>query len=247
MRAASAVRMIGTAIAAIGGGPIALAVGTLTVGAPAVRKYWQPIAAWLSGYFNAIRTAIGPAMSELGAALAPLKPAWDSISNTVGKAWGWVMKLLQPVNMTSEQLKAAGESGASFGRIVGGVMSFIIGRITATVRAVTWLIGAISKVGKMATSLPGIGLVVQGAQTLGIGAPSATRPIAPARGRVAPVARTAAIVSRGGKSVTDSSQHVYHITQQPGESGEALAKRIEDERRRREAVDRRSSLVDVAT
>lgn len=67
---------------------------------------------------------------------------------------------------------------------------------------------------------------------------------APARGRAAP--RAPAVAARGGSTVTDASSHTYHITQQPGESPEALAQRIEAERRRRAGVDRRGSLVDIA-
>ena len=99
---------MGVAIAAIGGNPIAIAVAALTVGALVVRKYWQPIAAWITGVFDGIRTAVGPGFAELGAALAPLKPVWDGITGAVSAALNWFMKLLQPVNMTQEQLKKAG-------------------------------------------------------------------------------------------------------------------------------------------
>ena len=66
-----------------------------------------------------------------------------------------------------------------------------------------------------------------------------------ARGRPAPPVPAAS--KRGGASFVDSSTHTYNITQQPGESVEALARRIEDERRRRASVDRRGSLADAPT
>ncbi len=67
-----------------------------------------------------------------------------------------------------------------------------------------------------------------------------------ARGRPAPP--LPAVSQRGGGGgVTYSSNDTYHITQQPGESAEALARRIEDERRRRAGVDRRGSLADAPT
>lgn len=52
MRVAGVVRTVGTAIAAIGGGPIAVAVGALTAGALVVRKYWQPISAFMGGMWD---------------------------------------------------------------------------------------------------------------------------------------------------------------------------------------------------
>ena len=139
MRIATVVRTVGAAIAAIGGGPIAIVVGALTVAALVVRKYWEPIKAWIGGMFDGIRTAIGPALGELRTAMAPLKPAWQAVSAAIGQAWDWVMKLLQPVNMTAEQLAAAGESGRSFGAIVGAAMSHTIRQVTMVVKAVVWI------------------------------------------------------------------------------------------------------------
>lgn len=281
MRAAGALRLIGTAVAAIGGGPVALAVAALTAGALIVRKYWQPIRAWMSGAFEGVREVAGPAFAELGSAIAALKPAWDAMSSAIGQAWNWVVKLLEPVNLTSSELAGAAESGRSFGRIVGMVMGNTVRAITFVVKAVTWIGQAIGttagflvvnftrtwdkvksvvgaavdwimrKIAPMLSAAGSIGAAIaSGANMLGFGAAPSAVPRAavampaPARGRAAP--RVPAVASRRASSVTDSSQHVYHITQQPGESGEALAKRIEDERRRRAAVARRGSLVDVA-
>lgn len=63
MRVATALRTVGAAIAAIGGGPIAIAVAALTAGAMVVRKYWEPIKAFIGGMFDGVRTAVGPAMA----------------------------------------------------------------------------------------------------------------------------------------------------------------------------------------
>jgi len=138
-RVVGAVRMIGTAVAAIGGGPIALAVGVLTAGALVVRKYWQPIGAWIGGAMRGISESVAPVFAQLGAALAPLKPAWDAVSSAIGAAWGWVVKLLEPVKMTSGELAATGESARRFGRVVGAVMGNTVRAITGVVKAVTWI------------------------------------------------------------------------------------------------------------
>jgi TP901 family phage tail tape measure protein len=253
MRVATALRTVGAAVAAIGGGPITVAVAALTLGALVVRKYWQPIAAWITGYFQGVRAAISPAMAEMGKALAPLKPAWDAVVGAVSKAFNWFMKLIEPVNMTSEQLKAASESGRTFGSVVGAVMSFVIGRVTAVIKAISWVITNIGKVADAASMIPGIGFVGQGVKAAGnwmFGddtpkAPTtAARVPVPTRGRRAVVPAVAA----GGRSAAapGTQTHTYNITQQPGESGEALAKRIEAERRRNAAVASRGSLVDAA-
>lgn len=295
MKVARVVRTIGTAIAAIGGGPIAVAVAALTAGALIVRKYWQPIGAWMAGAFKGVGEVMRPVFAQLGAALAPLKPAWDIVSGAIASAWGWIVKLLEPVNSTSAELAAAGESGRSFGVVLGQVMSVGVRVVTGVVKAVTWLGQAIgtaagflvvnfsnawtkvkSVVGAavdwimrrvqpmltvagaardmIANAAGRLGFAVNGdAANAGgrLGAPgTASGKRSPARGRPAPAmpgvgAPGGARVSAGAGMV-DSSTHTYHITQQPGESAEALAQRIEADRRRRAGVDRRGSLVDVA-
>ncbi len=247
MRVVGAVRWIGAAIGAIGAGPIAIVVAALTAGALVVRKYWQPIKAFLSGYFDGVREAVGPAMAELGTALAPLKPLWDGIASAVGSAWNWFTKLLQPVNMTNEQLKAAGNAGLSFGHIVGGVMSFIIKRVTDVVTAITWLSDKLGGAVRFASSFTGVGGMVNGIAALVGGGRGIAMP-APAKGRAAPASVTAASGRGTSKSAAPAvpAQHVYHITQRPGESAELLAQRVADAHRRREAADRRGRLVDLA-
>lgn len=247
LRVANAVRWIATGIGAIGAGPI-VAIGAAVVGvALVIRKYWQPIRAWLGGFFDGIRQSVAPAMSELGAAFAPLKPVWDSIAGAVGKAWAWFTKLLTPVNMTSEQLKAAGESGAQFGRIVGGVMAFVVRRITSVVNAIKWVTANIGKVASAATMIPGVGLALQGARMLGVGGTPSSAPgpsPAPLRGRVPPALPKPRANAGPGGGVTVNQQNSFHITQQPGESSEAFARRVAAEMKRQDAVARRGRLSD---
>jgi len=256
VRVGSVVRAVGAAIAAIGGGPIALAVAALTAGALLVRKYWQPIRAWIGGVFTGIAEAAGPAMSALGESLAALRPAWNQLSGAIGTAWDWVMKFLAPVQLTSQEFANATSAGEKFGRAVGGVLTFLVNRLTDVVRLIGWVVdnwGKVSAVGQMLTP----GGLVSGATRLagsafgdrGSDAPSpAVSPLPGlARGRRAEGMPTSAPApAKSTATVADSSTHTYHITQQPGESSEALAERIERERRRKAEADRRGSLVDVA-
>ncbi|CAN7353476.1 phage tail tape measure protein [Pseudoxanthomonas sp. LjRoot143] len=390
MRAAGALRLVGGAIAAISGGPVTLAIGALTAGALVVRKYWQPIKAFMSGMFDGVREAMAPVLSELGAAIAPLKPVWDAMSVSIGKAWNWIVKLLEPVNMTSGELSAATNAGRVFGHaisgaavgairvltqvvrvavsigsaigtatgaivgafssawdrvkgIVGSAVDWIMKRIRPVLMASTLVGGAISGVanavglvgdsvappattvapatagpsaaprassapsvtvvagapgmpgkagapglpgaaakpaapgepgkpglpgaaakpgipgvpglpGKSgAPGLPGAAAKQAAAPAPGVpgkpGEPGKAAPavnVAPVRGRTAPPIAAAANPARPTVTVTDQSQHHYNITQQPGESGEDLARRFEAERRRQDAINQRGRLVDGA-
>lgn len=247
MRVAGAVRWVATGLAAIGGGPVAAAVAVLAAGALIVRKYWQPIKAFLGGMFDGIRQAVGPAMAEIAAAFAPLRPVWDGISSAIGKVWDWFVKLIEPVNMTSEQLKSAANAGRTFGAILGAVISNGLRGFAALVRVIGWVIGKAATINGIVAKIPVIGSGARMAQDLFSGggkAPGGAAPAAP-RGKAPPkVPAPSARAGAAGKAAGDS--HVYHITQQPGESGEALAKRIEAERRQREARERRASLADIA-
>lgn len=139
MRIAGVVRTVGAAIAAIGGGPIALAVAALTVGALIVRKYWEPIKAFFSGLWQGFAAAVQPAMASVMQAIAPLKPVWDMVSGAIGEAWDWFMRLIAPAEYTSGELSKV----AAVGKVVGAVLanSFKIGAavIGTVVDVVVWL------------------------------------------------------------------------------------------------------------
>jgi len=243
------VRWIGAAFAAIGGGPVALAVGAITAAALVVRKYWQPIKAFIGGMFDGVRAAVGPALAEVAAAMAPLRPAWQSLSNVIGQAWNWIVKLVAPINMTSEQLQGAANAGRVLGAVIGAVIANGLRGFAALARVIGWVVGKAAAVSAIVSKIPAVGATAalaarafgggqdaQQAARDGLAAPAA------GRGRVPP--RVPAAAARGGRGVTDASTHTYNITQQAGESGEALAKRIEAERRRREGVARRGRLAD---
>ncbi|UUS15870.1 phage tail tape measure protein [Stenotrophomonas sp. CD2] len=78
MRTASGFRIVATAVGAIGGGPIAVAVAAITAGALLVRKYWEPIKAFLGGVWEGLSGAGTAAMGELMRAVEPLRPAGKS-------------------------------------------------------------------------------------------------------------------------------------------------------------------------
>jgi len=121
------------AVAAVGW-PIVALLGAIAVAALLVRKYWGPIAAFFGGIGDGIRQAIGPTLDSIGAALAPLKPAWDAVAGAIGAVWRWVTQLLEPFQATSEQLAGARENGAAFGRVLGGVLGAVIEGVTAGIR-----------------------------------------------------------------------------------------------------------------
>jgi len=218
--------------------PVLAVVGALAVGALVVRKYWQPLGAWFGGFFDGLRSTVGPAFAELGAALAPLKPIWDGVASAVSNVWDWLTRLLEPVKATNEQLANAAQAGRNFGRIVGAALAF-------PVRLLTSFVNLLPKVGSIAQRVAGwFGLARESEG----GAARASAPMpGAASGRPAPAIVVAAN-PRGSAPVSSvTQQNTFHITQQPGESAEQLARRIAEHARRQEAIARRGSLADEAT
>ncbi|MBE2210782.1 MAG: phage tail tape measure protein [Xanthomonadaceae bacterium] len=269
LRLGGALRTVGAVIAGIGGGPIAAIVAGLTVAALVVRKYWQPIGAFLHGMFGGIGAAVGSAFRELVAAAAPLRPLWTAIGGAVSSVWNWFMRLLTPVNMTSEQLKAAGGAGATFGRV-------LTTNVVAAIKVVTWLVKGVvaigsaigtvagmlrtafvsawsqvkaivgpivtwihERIGVMAKLLAGIGNVARNL-TPGSGA-AAVPPVA----RRAPPAIPPMATARGGRTASRTNNTTIHVTQQPGEDGEALARRVAAHIDRRNAARERGRFVEA--
>ena len=134
------IRSIGTAfvwlsraIAVAGSGmlanPIGLIVLAIAVSAFLIYKYWQPIKAWLSGFFAGLMAGLAPLMplfksvfSFMGTLFAPLKPVWDWIVEKLKLAWTWFKELISPVKMTQKELDGVTGSGHLFGKWLGGII-----------------------------------------------------------------------------------------------------------------------------
>lgn len=163
MRAASAFRLIGTAVAAIGGGPITLAIAAITAGALVVRRYWEPIKAFLGGVWEGLTEAGGVAMGELLAAVEPLRPAWEAVGGLLREAWGWLSNLIGPAKYSGAELANV----AAIGKLVGQSLfvNFRIGTkaIGIAVQSVVWLGEALgTAAGWIVTSLGSVWDKVKG-------------------------------------------------------------------------------------
>jgi len=121
-------------------------------------KYWGPIKAFFVGLGQGIRDVAGPALNELGQALAPLKPAWDALAIAMGAVWRGITQLFTPFEATKEQLAGATANGVSFGRVLGEVLMSVI-------TGVTWLAKGFTAVGTAIGTAAGW-IVVHGGQLI---------------------------------------------------------------------------------
>jgi phage-related tail protein len=138
---------IGATTAALLANPITwivAGIGAAVAGlALVIRKYWDPIAAYVGGVFDGIRAAVQPAITSLSTALAPLAPigravasAFGFIADGVSRVVGWIGQLLAPVTLSTEEFDSLSASGQSLGAVIGGVLSTAFTVLTTPIRAV---------------------------------------------------------------------------------------------------------------
>ena len=139
MRLASGFRVVATAVGAIGGGPIAIAIAAITAGALLVRKYWEPIKAFLGGVWDGLSGAGTAAMGELMRAVEPLRPAWEAVGGLLGQAWDWLSKMLAPAQYTGNELSRVAEIGSLVGTALLANFRLVIQVIGGVVQTIAWL------------------------------------------------------------------------------------------------------------
>lgn len=130
-------QLVGHTIAFVGRlllmNPIGLLVTAIGIAALTIYRYWEPIKAFFSGFFQGLKEGLGPvaavfapAFEAMANALSPLKPIWDGISSALGSAWEWMTNLLTPIKTTQQELDGATNAGKRFGLWLGGLgKSFI--------------------------------------------------------------------------------------------------------------------------
>ncbi|WP_323888189.1 phage tail tape measure protein [Aeromonas caviae] len=125
-------KLVGQTIAFVGRlllmNPIGLIVTAIGLAALTIYRYWEPIKAFFSGFFQGLKEGLGPvaavfapAFEAMASALSPLKPIWDGISSALSTAWEWVTNLLTPLKTTQQELDGATNAGHRFGLWLGGL------------------------------------------------------------------------------------------------------------------------------
>ncbi|UTH73334.1 phage tail tape measure protein [Chromobacterium sp. IIBBL 290-4] len=170
--AASAIMGIGQALMFVGrlamANPIGLVIG---LAALLIYKYWEPIKAWFSGFWEGLKEGLAPlgaifdqVFAAIGPALEPLRPVWDWLVGAFKTAWEWVSKLLGPVDASKQSLDAAANSGKGFGKwlanliVIGAELAakfitvgldIMSGIVSGIKKGIVWVKDAILGVGDM--------------------------------------------------------------------------------------------------
>ncbi|WP_053140608.1 phage tail tape measure protein [Erwinia billingiae] len=138
--------LLGTAFSVAGGAitaalgaltlPVVLVVAAVVAGALLIRKYWEPIKAFISGVAEGFTAAAGP----ISDAFISLQPAFNWLSDKVKDLWNWFTKLLDPVKSTQTELKNAGDMGKTFGKNLADALKIPGQALDQLMSGISWVL-----------------------------------------------------------------------------------------------------------
>tara|TARA_B100001059_G_scaffold157543_1_gene157189 strand:+ start:83 stop:2890 length:2808 start_codon:yes stop_codon:yes gene_type:complete len=136
-------RIMGFLNAVMLANPLGIIIGLVVLLAALIYKYWQPIKAFMSGFWDGFVHSFAPVVevfSALGDAFAP-------IINAVKSVFSWFVSLFTPVEQSSQALAGITSAGEMFGLVFGAALNLILFPIKAVIWLVTKLVNGITWLG----------------------------------------------------------------------------------------------------
>lgn len=115
-------------------------IALFAAAAVAVIKFWEPIQAFFSGFFNGIMTGLQPVFDAFNAVFAPLAPIFNAIGSAISGVWDWFTKLLEPIKFSSDALETCTTVGETFGRVLGTAISGLLWPLQKLMEGVGWVL-----------------------------------------------------------------------------------------------------------
>lgn len=115
-------------------------IALFAAAAVAVIKFWEPIQAFFTGFFNGIMTGLQPVFDAFNAVFAPLAPIFDAIGSAISGVWDWFTKLLEPIKFSSDALETCTTVGEKFGRVLGTAISGLLWPLQKLMEGVGWVL-----------------------------------------------------------------------------------------------------------
>ena len=151
--------LLGTGLTAVGEGvaaalaalswPVVVVVATLIAGALIVRKYWEPIKAFIGGVAEGFMAAMAP----IAAAFAPLNPVFAWVTDKLKGIYNWFMDLIAPVKATQETLASATNAGKIFGEGVAMALTFPLTALSKLREGIDWVLEKLGLIDKQSDGL----------------------------------------------------------------------------------------------
>ncbi|CCV44886.1 phage tail tape measure protein [Yersinia enterocolitica] len=116
--------------------PIVAVVAAIVAGGLLIRKYWEPISAFIAGVAEGFTAAMGP----ISAAFEPLKPVFNWFSDKVKQLSNWFADLIKPVKATQETLDVATNAGKLFGEGLAAALSLPMNALNTLRSGIDWVL-----------------------------------------------------------------------------------------------------------
>lgn len=134
--------MITGAVSVLGGvlsfllSPIGLIGAAFVAAGLLIWRYWEPIKAFFSGFFNGVWQALAP----LRSAFSSLAPVFSALGSGIKAVWEWFKNLLTPMQTSKDTLDKCASAGETFGRVMGTALSVLLWPLQQLMNGVSWLL-----------------------------------------------------------------------------------------------------------
>ena len=126
------VGLLRLALLSTGIGAVVVALGAA---ATLIYKYWRPIKAFFSGFFAGVIEGFSNLLETLG----PLGDLIGWIGGGISSLVGWLGRISQPIDASSDALFTAANAGRALGNVIGMVIPAVI---AGALGPIGWLAGA---------------------------------------------------------------------------------------------------------
>lgn len=126
--------------------PIGLAVVAIAAAALLVYKYWEPVKAFFSGFWEGFKNGMGPVMDNLGTVLGPILAMWGELIGYLGLAWDWFTRFVAPVQSSQETLNGVARAGQWVGEVLGTLftpLGALLALLSKVLGGLGWVVGKI--------------------------------------------------------------------------------------------------------
>lgn len=173
-------------------GIAAAVVAAIVGGALLIRKYWEPISAFMAGMGEAFSAAFAP-VKEM---FAPLAPVFESFGNTLTSLYDGFMNFLTPIKLTSEGLGEVSSAGKNFAEFLLTPLKTALQLMNSLGDGVNWV-------------LEKLGLAKKESQSIALPSDEAATP--GTLTAIPPLTHVTPLMSSGGTVATDNRTFTQHI------------------------------------
>lgn len=118
-----ALGMLGGVITATPIGWIIAGIAGIAVAGFMIYKYWEPIKAWIGGFFSGLIEGLKPISDAFSKTFSPLVSLLSSLGSFIKPITQGFRELFQPVKLSGDALDQVTASGMTFGRVLGASIS----------------------------------------------------------------------------------------------------------------------------